>query len=139
MRWTDDAACKGTPITWWFPTDNHGNARPDHVPAQAAARCDTCPVRRACARHAVTHEEWGVWAAMSEDDRRQLRNNADVTRRNVNPTVPERARTMAHAGQPADHIATEVGITKRNAYRYLDEAGHGTPPDDWRRTPRGAA
>lgn len=73
MTWRDQAACAGTPIEWWFPSDSNGQAMPNHVPAQAAERCAACPVRRQCARHALRHEEWGVFAEMSENERRRQR------------------------------------------------------------------
>lgn len=76
--WADQAACVGTPMAWWYPIDAHGSARPDHVPAEAAERCATCPVRRECAAHALRSEEWGVWAGTSEEQRRRARRAAGI-------------------------------------------------------------
>ncbi len=78
-KWAEQAACVGTPMSWWFPADSAGWAIVDLVPPQAAERCEGCPVRRQCHAHALLHEEFGVWGGMSEDARRRLWKAAGIT------------------------------------------------------------
>lgn len=84
--WAEHAACLGTPMAWWYPEDRHGFAEVEVVPPQAAERCASCPVRRECASHALRHEEFGVWAGMSEEHRRRARSAAGIRRTNQAPS-----------------------------------------------------
>lgn len=73
-----DRACAGTDPWLWFPTDWEGRAMPDAVPLEAAQLCASCPVRRQCREHAIRHEAWGVWAGMSETQRKAARRNRGI-------------------------------------------------------------
>lgn len=79
-KWAADAACLGTPTSWWFPSDVNGWAQVDVVPPQAAERCAACPVRRQCGAHALKFEQYGVWAGMSETQRARLRDSGAIRR-----------------------------------------------------------
>lgn len=79
-EWTEQAACAGTPQSWWFPTTARGLDDDDIVPAEASAVCRACTVRDDCHRHALLHESHGVWAATSSADRHRLRKAAGITR-----------------------------------------------------------
>jgi hypothetical protein len=54
MAWQDDAACRGTPLWWWFPLNGV-------VPEAAQRACSRCPVRVRCAEYGMqqTHGVWG--------------------------------------------------------------------------------
>ena len=64
--WVDDAQCRDVPTSWFFPSTTDGESR-------AVALCQRCPVRDACLRFAVEHDQWhGVWGATTERQRRPL-------------------------------------------------------------------
>ncbi|MDZ7732221.1 MAG: WhiB family transcriptional regulator [Acidimicrobiia bacterium] len=130
------AACRGTPIKWWYPTDARGYAVVDAVPTDAAARCSTCPAFSECHAHALRHEPFGVWAGTSEQTRQQLRHSAGIhldTR-----DIDTIAHRIASGGGGDVHvIAGELDVSLRTVYRYLERAGQPvTSSDDWRRQPR---
>lgn len=50
VRWQEFAACKGSPIEWWFPAHESGGG--DHY-YQARKLCAACCVRSACFVDAV--------------------------------------------------------------------------------------
>lgn len=61
-RWTSEAACKPYPSRWWDDADRT---------SRAVAICQTCPVRTACLRHALTTgEQYGVWGGLAAHERR---------------------------------------------------------------------
>lgn len=70
--WLDLAACRGKPVSWWFPE------RGDHFTmAVARSICRSCPVRSACLAEAVTEEAvagiaFGVRGGVSADARMRL-------------------------------------------------------------------
>ncbi|MET3984612.1 WhiB family transcriptional regulator [Streptomyces sp. PvR034] len=73
-EWQDDAACRDLgPNRFFHPAGERGDERDDRD--EAAKRvCAVCPVRRACLEHALrTHETFGVWGGLTEDERRELR------------------------------------------------------------------
>lgn len=87
--WQDEAACIGTPTSWWFP------ASPDEIDARAAAKCQTCPVRSQCHRHALRHEAHGTWAGTTEARRAALRKAAGLrTFDERDPVVVDRLAAM---------------------------------------------
>lgn len=104
MSWSDGAACVDTPRHWWFPVDEHGRAIEDRVPLEARLRCDVCPVRVDCHAHALMHEPYGVWAATSEAQRRQLRRAAgirlDSDGRVADPVALARTTDLHRRGTP---------------------------------------
>lgn len=62
----EDAACREVPTRWFFPTSDEAERR-------AVALCRHCPVREACLRFAVEHEQWhGIWGGTGERERRPL-------------------------------------------------------------------
>jgi len=67
-KWTAQAACKGK-------TDLFFVSRGETSKMQMAkAICATCPVIDPCREYVIYHaERFGVWAGMSEKDRRQNR------------------------------------------------------------------
>lgn len=75
--WVDRAACKNTPIEWWYPdmrTGRHSETEPDGpVPAITKPYCNTCPVHTECLEHAIRFERFGVWAGTSMRQRERIR------------------------------------------------------------------
>ncbi len=59
---------------FFHPDDDLGRISRRLREAAAKRVCDSCPVRRQCATHALTvGEEYGVWGGFSENDRSMLR------------------------------------------------------------------
>lgn len=70
--WRDDASCRNSNATLFFPVGTTGMAV-DQI-AAAKAVCQTCPVREACLLFAFeTNQEAGIWGGKDEDERRRLR------------------------------------------------------------------
>jgi WhiB family redox-sensing transcriptional regulator len=70
--WMADGACVGEDTEWWFypvgAEDNYQYAR---------QVCQTCPVRAACAAHAMRDPDMmGVWGGLDEKQRAGLRRDA---------------------------------------------------------------
>ncbi|MET9701012.1 WhiB family transcriptional regulator [Streptomyces sp. NPDC006529] len=73
-EWQADAACRDLgPNRFFHPAGERGEEREGRD--EAAKRvCAVCPVRSACLEHALrTHEPFGVWGGLTEDERRELR------------------------------------------------------------------
>jgi WhiB family redox-sensing transcriptional regulator len=68
--WQLKGACRGEdPEIFFHPEGERGPARENRI-TLAKSICATCPVLRQCAEHALAvREPYGVWGAMSEDDR----------------------------------------------------------------------
>ncbi len=71
--WQLDGACRRTnPDVFFHPEGERGPARRNRDEA-AKAVCLTCPVLNECRTHALkVREPYGVWGAMTEDDREQI-------------------------------------------------------------------
>lgn len=70
--WRAKAACAGVDTGLFFPGRTTGDAllRTE----QAKAICRSCPCCDACLDFAIrTNQEFGVWGAASEEDRRRMR------------------------------------------------------------------
>jgi len=81
VSWEDQAACKGTPIDWWFPravgsTDADPEYDASAIPPQALKRCERCTVFVQCA---ATAARYGVWAATSQSGREAMRRSRSRT------------------------------------------------------------
>ncbi len=67
-RWSQYAACRDTVPEDWFKDDHPGeNAAVIEILLQI---CKRCPVREACLRYAIEHNEWGIWGGTTDDERR---------------------------------------------------------------------
>jgi len=63
-------ACRGLPLEAFFPP------QPAVVTEDAADACGICKVRKQCEDYAFeTHQAYGTWAGMSEDERKPARRN----------------------------------------------------------------
>jgi WhiB family redox-sensing transcriptional regulator len=71
--WQLKGACRGEdPEIFFHPEGERGPSRENRI-ALAKSICATCPVLRQCAEHALAvREPYGVWGAMSEDDREAI-------------------------------------------------------------------
>lgn len=63
-EWTHFAACRTHSIELFFPEKKN-----DPRISFAKRICSFCPVRSFCLRHALEHEEVGVWGGTTEEDR----------------------------------------------------------------------
>jgi WhiB family transcriptional regulator, redox-sensing transcriptional regulator len=62
-----EAACNGADPKLFYPPAF------DWVPANAKLICDGCPFKDECLEYAIAHEEYGIWAGTSGEDRRRIR------------------------------------------------------------------
>lgn len=81
-HWRADAACAGVDTDLFFPGGTTGDARV--LIEDAKAICRACPCCEACLTFAVeTNQEFGIWGAASEEERRVLRRAWAAQRRAV--------------------------------------------------------
>jgi WhiB family transcriptional regulator, redox-sensing transcriptional regulator len=84
LDWREDATCRDLDPELFFPIGVTGMAV-DQIDA-AKAFCRACPSQSQCLDFAITtNQEYGVWGATTEDERRVLRRQwrAEVRRRRV--------------------------------------------------------
>lgn len=76
--WRQHAACRGTPLAWWFPGDKSGCS----VHPKAVERCASCPVRFPCLEDALSdrHFQEGTRAGFSTAALRRLRRQRRASR-----------------------------------------------------------
>jgi len=64
MSWFKRAACLGSSTETFFEEDRS---------LEAIAICQLCPVKSDCFEYAIKHEDYGVWGATTEEERRAYR------------------------------------------------------------------
>ena len=64
--WQSQAACRGLGPDWFYVDDSRGKYDWDKI----TPLCRECPVHQPCYEYALVHEEDGVWAGTSRNDRR---------------------------------------------------------------------
>jgi len=64
-----NAACKGFPTEWWFPTKGM-NVLQTPTLKEAKEICGTCAVRKQCLDYGVATRSWGVWGGFTLNDGR---------------------------------------------------------------------
>ena len=70
--WRNDAACRDTDPSLFFPVGQTGPAI-EHI-KNAKAVCDSCAVQVECLEFALmTNQDAGIWGGLTEDERRQIR------------------------------------------------------------------
>jgi WhiB family redox-sensing transcriptional regulator len=71
--WQINAACRSMDSDVFFhPEGERGTARAQRI-ANAKAICMSCPVRVACAEHALrVREPYGIWGGLSEEEREAI-------------------------------------------------------------------
>ena len=71
-NWRSSAACRSADPDLFFPISSSGPSMAQV--AEAKAICTGCPVRRDCLAFALrTHQVYGVWGGLSEQERYPLR------------------------------------------------------------------
>ena len=70
--WTRHAACADLDVAAFFP-EQHGSKG---TLAAARAVCARCPVQGQCLQWALDHNETGIWAGTTDNQRRQMRRRA---------------------------------------------------------------
>lgn len=71
--WQLQGACRSADPTLFFHPEGERGPRRSARDLAAKAICASCPVLAACARHALAvREPYGVWGALSEDDREAI-------------------------------------------------------------------
>lgn len=77
MRYDDvdweQAACRGIGSDMFFIDDN--NVARTYMPTIRRI-CSGCPILSDCAEYAIWNEMFGVWAGMTRDERRLVRQRA---------------------------------------------------------------
>ncbi|MDX6242929.1 MAG: WhiB family transcriptional regulator, redox-sensing transcriptional regulator [Frankiales bacterium] len=72
-EWQQYAACSGLGTESFFHPEGERGQRRALREIRAKAVCETCPVKAACAAHALrVKEPYGVWGGMSETDREEI-------------------------------------------------------------------
>jgi WhiB family redox-sensing transcriptional regulator len=72
-EWQQHAACTGLGTERFFHPDGERGQRRSGREAAAKAVCAGCPVRIACAEHALrVREPYGVWGGMTESEREEI-------------------------------------------------------------------
>jgi WhiB family redox-sensing transcriptional regulator len=108
--WREEAACRGTDLTVFFPGRGESAG-----PARRV--CAGCPVRHECLEFALRHGEvHGIWGGLTERDRRALR-----TRR-LSAVRQERDAAMAAAaaaGSTKAAIGRAFGLAATSVSRAL--------------------
>ena len=76
-RWQEEANCLGVDPDLFFP-ERGASTR------EAKAVCRSCEVRVDCLEYALAHgEKFGIWGGLSERERRRVRRQRALERRNA--------------------------------------------------------
>lgn len=75
--WAKDAACRGAPVSLFFPPDPdeglHRSWQDDLYAMGKRYYCDVCPVRDECLLHALENgEEHGLWGGLTPREREEF-------------------------------------------------------------------
>lgn len=71
----EQANCRGTDTRFWYADQDSGFATGESkgINIQLRKICGRCPILNDCATYAIVHENYGYWAGMAEDERREVR------------------------------------------------------------------
>jgi WhiB family redox-sensing transcriptional regulator len=76
-RWQEEANCLGVDPDLFFP-ERGASTR------EAKSVCRSCEVRVECLEYALSHaEKFGIWGGLSERERRRVRRQRALERRNA--------------------------------------------------------
>lgn len=71
-----DAACRGLPTEWWFPTQGMNVVRTPSL-VRAKELCAGCPVKQQCYEYGVASGSWGIWGGVTLNDGRTTNRGRD--------------------------------------------------------------
>lgn len=110
--WYGQALCRDHPTDLFFPDDQHGTDK-RRIEDAAKSVCKKCPVRIACAEHALlTPEHYGIWGAMTPRERDRFRHHvhgSNARRQTSVPTLDATAPKRRHPS-PAKALAQHRSI-----------------------------
>jgi WhiB family redox-sensing transcriptional regulator len=100
-NWQQDAACRGTDGTFFFPPDRERESARTKRVARAKAVCRECPVIADCRAYALqVGEPFGVWGGLSEEERPQSADrDSKIAELDARSKVPPKRRIPRTAGQ----------------------------------------
>lgn len=79
-EWQYEGACREVDPESFFLEPSMRGANKRKREQSAIAVCNTCPVKQACLKHALSVPEvYGVWGGMNEEDRHQLANRLGMS------------------------------------------------------------
>ena len=69
--WQPYRNCANVPTVWFFPDGEERVGKNIFYPFidRVRAICGKCPVRRECLKHAIDHNEFGIWGGLTRDER----------------------------------------------------------------------
>lgn len=77
LGWQAQAACRNTGATAPVQQEQADRYFAAHRPSTAIVQaCGACPVREACLKWALDHDEAGYWGGVSETERRKMKRAA---------------------------------------------------------------
>jgi WhiB family redox-sensing transcriptional regulator len=101
MEWLRDAACRDEDPELFFPVGTSGPALLQIQEAKAV--CRRCPVNAECLNWALAAgEDFGVWGAMSDGERRELARRNAPSRPTVAPVAETCAGKAKHRRTPGN-------------------------------------
>ncbi len=77
--------CAGTDLAVWFSDEDSGlgHARRGWRRELVNRTCAACPLREPCLEWALRHEDYGIWAGTSREDRRRIRRERGISFENI--------------------------------------------------------
>lgn len=112
---TEGSPCEQAPDLFFIPdldeesADGLGPAAREH---EARLICATCPFLLECGLHALEHEEYGTWGALSERDRRDLGGQGRPGTPGPAGSPRNAVKRLSEAGVPGDKITALLMIWK---------------------------
>ncbi len=93
-NWQQDAACRGTDGTYFFPPERERETARFKRVARAKAVCMQCPVIADCRAYALqVGEPFGVWGGLCEEERDQPADrDRKVAELDARSKVPSKSR-----------------------------------------------
>jgi WhiB family transcriptional regulator, redox-sensing transcriptional regulator len=115
LSWQDRALCAQTDPEAFFP-EKGGSTR------EAKKVCRGCDVRAECLEYALeTDQRFGIWGALSERERRQLKRETDPQPTSRGADVA-RYRELAAKGLEVAAIAERMGVTRERVWKLAASA-----------------
>jgi WhiB family redox-sensing transcriptional regulator len=131
LAWQEDAACKGEPLSTFFPEKAADQEAAD---ARAKELCSACEVRVACLDYSINQpERYGTWGNLNEDERaderkRRMRRDAATRAKEKKPKpipkpAPKPAPQKRVSAAPSMHRVRAASAAGRPMKVYAHQAG----------------